>query len=386
MKNLALLGLLFFSSATFAQNTEEPVTVESISGAVDGFSVRNGDDKIDFGLVIPTLTKAQVMDFNLSYVLSSETSVIRAAGQRINVPSNLSLPKQNERYLFFNVRIDKPEFKLPITTAEAPTEVVALQGSFPFGSTVDVLRAGRPLFSVINSFTFSSYSVAPLESPEEPLSISVGKNSIEGDTVEFISPFSEDDDFVSLGLNMSTKPSEGGLTRHFPIDVKTLEQPEFLKTDTVSDTTPIVVSIPKSVFDSATDASAQPFPFSMVWGDAAPTNSLPLAKNFMRLVEVDETRVLEVDLKEIEGLETLGMKSTFTDDNGDVIITSFEFDGLKDSLWQLSVPDETKRIRVDVYAIDADPILASIIVENAIFEADILDQAKYITRYEEDIN
>jgi len=386
MKNLVLLGLLFFSSATFAQNTEEPETVESLNGSVDGFSVRNGDDKIDFGLVIPTLTKAQVMDFNLSYVLSSETSVIRAAGQRINVPSNLSLPKQNERYIFFNVRIDKPEFKLPITTSEPPTEVVALQGSFPFASTVDVLRAGRPLFSVINSFTFSSYSVASVVSPEEALELSVGENDIEGETVEFTSPFSEDEDFVNLGLNMSTNLSENGPSRYFPIDVKTLEESEFLKTDTASDTIPIVVSIPKAVFDSATDASALPFPFTMVWGEANPAAALPLAKNFMALTEVDEVAMLEVDFQKIADLESLGMKSTFTDESGDIIQTAFEFGGLKDSLWQILVPENTKRIRVDVYAIDADPILASIIVENAVFEADILNQAKYITRYEEDIN
>jgi|GEM_PF-3046157 len=390
MKNL-LLGVLFFSTASLAQNTkgvEVPETVvDSLVGSVDDYNIRNGDDRLDFGLVIPSLTKAQVMDFNLSYVLSSETAVIRAAGQKINVPSNLSLPKQNERYSFFTIRVDKPEFKLPLTSQGLPSEVVALEGRFPFTSTVDNLRAGKPLFTVINSFSFKSYSVSPLDvnAPDAPLALSVGQRAINGAQVEFISPLAEDTDFVTLGLNLASSIGEDSTIRHFPIDIKTLEQPEFLKTDLASNTTPLVVSIPKAVFESAEDASTKPFPFTMVWGEAAPAVSLPLAKTFVSFrSENTEADQIDIDFTKITNVDVIGIEATFVDAEGGEVQNTFEIGNFKE-LVIIVIPEGAARARVDIYAIDSDPILASIIVENALTEDDILKEAKYITRYEEDL-
>jgi hypothetical protein len=391
MKNLLLLGVLFFSSvlnsSAFAQNEEVPETpeiiIDSLVGTADGFSVRNGDDKLDFGLVIPTLTKAQVMDFNLSYVLSSETSVIRAVGQRINVPSNLSLPQQSERYSFFTIRIDKPEFILPIATAELPPEIVILEGNIPFANTVDTLRSGKPLFAVINSFTFESYSLSPVDAPTAPQELTVGASSIEGEQVEFKSPLAEDPEFVTLGLNLASSLQEDGTLRHFPIDIKTLEFPEFLKTDAESVTTPLVVSIPKDVFESAADASSMPFPFTMVWGEASPDVSLPLAKEFVS-VNADLSEI-NIEFSNLNNVDVLGMNSSFLDADGNLISSTFTVGGFQGTISVL-VPENTVRARVDVYAVDADPIKTSMILENALSEDDILVEAKYITRYEEDLN
>jgi len=396
MKNLFKIGFLFlltsFNTSVFAQDAEVPETpeiiIDSLVGSADGYSVRNGDDKLDFGLVIPTLTKAQVMDFNLSYVLSSETSVIRAVGQRINVPSNLSLPQQSERYSFFTIRIDKPEFKLPIATAELPPEIVILEGSIPFADTVDTLRNGKPLFAVINSFTFKSYSVSPVEAPTAPQDLRVGTNSIQGEQIEFQSPLKEDSDFITLGLNLASSFQDNGTLRHFPIDIKTLERPELLKTDTGSTTTPLVVSIPKSVFESAENASAQPFPFTMVWGEASPESSLPLAHNFVKVsTNTNELTQVDVEFSKISNVDVLAFRTSFIDNEGNVLLSSFEADAFKDDISNAyEVPEKALRIRVDVYAVDSDPIKTLIILENALTEDDILKEAKYISRYEENLN
>jgi len=388
MKNLFLSGVLFFSFSVFAQSADRVLDLQertgALAGSVAGFNVRNGDDKLDFGLVIPTLTKEQVMDFSLSYMLSAETSVIRAAGQRINVPSNLSLPRQSERYSFFNIRINKPEFKLPIATATLPPKVVVLEGSFPFANTVDSLRSGLPLFAVINSFDFKSYSQQSITNVDEPLALKVGENTVDGAALEFVSPLGEDDEFVTLGLSMASQNTfTEDVTRYFPIDVKTLELPQLLKTDSLSDTTPIVVAIPKTVFESASDASQKPFPFTMVWGESAPALSLPLAKDFVTL-SVDQLQY-DVDFTKINMVSVLAMKATFLDADKSEISSSISIGNFQAQI-KVPVPEGAVRSRIDVYAIDVDPVKVSILLESGLSAADILREAKYITRYEEDLN
>ncbi|MGH1468275.1 MAG: hypothetical protein ACRBBP_05260 [Bdellovibrionales bacterium] len=379
MKDLAIfITSVLFSLSTVAADEQSELILH---GSVDGYETRNYDDKLDFGLVIPTLSKEQILNFSLSSVLSSKTDVIRAAGQRINIPSNVSLPRQSERY-FITIRINKPSFRLPVLSDELPETVAVLEGSMPFTDTVDTLRGGSPLFSVINSFTFKSFSLSPITDLEEDLELTAGENAIEGETVTFDVPFETDRDYVAIGLNLNSTMDEAGNSKYFPVNIKTLERPQNLLSIGES-STPVIVTIPKSTFEAgAEEAAGLPFPFSLVWDESQPEFMLPLAKDFVSYERNDEAHGLIVDNSQLLDFKVLAYKATTFDSEG-AILTEDTFETMKDMAWSLDIP--VSRIRLDVLAVDPDPIVESINNEYMLSE-EIFEQAKYITRYEKDVN
>lgn len=381
MKILVLFTVtVLFSINVFANhesNTPPPVDKSvSLNGDVSGYSTRNFDDKLDFGLVIPTLSKAQVLNFNLSSVLSSKTSVIRAAGQKINVPSNLSLPRQSESY-WITIRINKPKFILPIYSSELPDTVAVLEGQIPFERTVETLRAGNPLFSVINYFTFKSFSLAPVINSSDSINIKVGDVLIKGQTNRFTTPFTADRDYITLGLNLHSTLNAIGETTYFPIGIKTLSRPQNIVSISTDDV-PMIVTVPKKTFDSsAQDNATAVFPFSLVWGEAQPAMMLPLAKNFVSF----QNKILTVDNAKLTAFNVSAFKVTAYDVNRDIILEE-AFDDF--TSMDLSALVGLTRIRLDVLAIDNGPLAVNTdpalsMIDNA------FNNAKYVTRYEKDI-
>lgn len=129
-----------------------------VKGASLDLPVKNGDDQVDFGLVMPAFTRLDLLSFDLNTVISSQTDRITAVGQDIDVPSNISLPRQNENYSFFNITLDKPIYRTYFGQ-KGITRLVSIRGRFPFISTVDALRGGKDFFELINQFKITGGGV-----------------------------------------------------------------------------------------------------------------------------------------------------------------------------------------------------------------------------------
>lgn len=382
MKDLVLftVAALFSITAPATEGSDGPST-PILQGSVDGYDTRNFDDKLDFGLVIPTLTKEQVLNFSLSSVLSTKTDTVRASGQSIKVPSNVSLPKQKERY-FITIKINKPTFRLPIHLNELPETVAILAGSMPFRDTVRTLRGGDPLFSVLNTFTFKSFSLTPLTNLEDDLQLTAGDQPIEGETTTFNVPFEIDEDYLALGLNLNSTMNEAGISKYFPVNIKTLEQPQNLLS-MGENNTPMIVIVPKGAFDTSAEETANLlFPFSLVWEESQPATMLPLGKDFVSFERTENTHGILIDNSKLSDFTVLAYRLTVFDTDGAVLIEE-TFETLENITWSTDMP--ASRIRLDVLATDPDPIMTSI-NSTHILNKDIFKQAKYITRYEEDIN
>ena len=68
-----------------------------VKGLANGFGdLTKKDGFIDFSLTIPTFTRQSLLHFDLSSVISPEVDTISVIGQKVELPSNLSLPKQKE--------------------------------------------------------------------------------------------------------------------------------------------------------------------------------------------------------------------------------------------------------------------------------------------------
>lgn len=187
-----------------------------VKGTAQGLPIKNGDDKIDFGLVMPAFSKMQLFTFNMDSVISSQYDTISAVGQQIQVPVNLSIPKQTEKYLFINVTLDKPAYRVYFGQPGVQ-RLFAAKGSLPFKSTVDSLRDGKQFWELINSIKLSGGALrdlnitngqTSLDMPTGELSFNEAKNAT-------APQFRADESFMAVAIT-----NQSGYL--FPTDVKKL--------------------------------------------------------------------------------------------------------------------------------------------------------------------
>lgn len=128
-----------------------------ISGVVTGLPVADGDKNIDFGLIMASLTKADLFNFDISKIISPYGDTLSAMGQEFEVPSNVSIPKQKERYII-NITLDKPVYTF-LTSSLGTKHLFAAAGRFVFKPVVDELRDGTPFYELINYFNLTGGSL-----------------------------------------------------------------------------------------------------------------------------------------------------------------------------------------------------------------------------------
>lgn len=152
---------------TFKLRPSVTTTQYEVKGVTSGLPVQDKDGYVDFGLVMPAFSKMALLSFDINNVISPQSDRIEAMGQDIDVPANISLPRQSEKYALFTITLDKPNYRIYYGNTGV-NRVFAARGRFPFKSTVDALRGGAEFYELINSFTISGGAVRSSEVPPEP--------------------------------------------------------------------------------------------------------------------------------------------------------------------------------------------------------------------------
>ena len=197
---------LKLSTAYLAQRAE-------VRGQVTQLPVVNGDKLVDFALVMPAVAKSDMLNFDIGEVISPYSDTLSAGGQNSDIPSNISLPKQNESY-FINVTLDKPLFRLKMTNL-GPKKFVTTRGRFVFKTVVGELRNGKTFPQLINYFSIlggsirSSVLTAPLTNLDIPGNEIEFKNTLSVNSV----PAQADE----MLLVLATNEIDGSM---IPTDVK----------------------------------------------------------------------------------------------------------------------------------------------------------------------
>jgi hypothetical protein len=124
-----------------------------VKGTATDFPRLVTDGKVDFALMIPALTRDNLLAFDLSTVISPRVDVISIIGNDVNLPSNISLPQQTENYIF-PIELNKPEYRVYLRNPGTQT-LTATHGQFPLQRVVNDIRAGKSMFELINHFTFT---------------------------------------------------------------------------------------------------------------------------------------------------------------------------------------------------------------------------------------
>lgn len=172
-----------------------------IAGVVTGLPVADGDKNIDFGLIMSSLTKADLFNFDIANVISPYSDTLAAMGQEFDVPSNVSIPKQKERYII-NITLDKPVYSL-YTSNLGTKRLFAAAGRFEFKPVVDELRAGKPFYDLINYFNLSGGTLREVNvaSAETPLNFPAKELNFTRKVAVKSPKINSDELFLSLAAN-----------------------------------------------------------------------------------------------------------------------------------------------------------------------------------------
>jgi hypothetical protein len=128
-----------------------------LKGKTTGFSDLSKDGMADVGLVLPAFQRAQLSLLRLSGVISPDMDTLDILGTSVDIPSNISIPKQREDYIF-PATLDKPQYRLYFDEL-VTWPIVAAHARFSFEDVVDSLHNGQAFIDVLNKISFTGASV-----------------------------------------------------------------------------------------------------------------------------------------------------------------------------------------------------------------------------------
>lgn len=172
-----------------------------VKGQAKNLPIVDKDGFVDFGLVMPAFTKADLLAFNINTVISSQTDNISVMGFKVPLPSNISLPRQSEKYSLLTITMDKPNYRIYFGN-QGVQRVYAAKGKFPFKSTVEQIREGKEFYELINSFSITGGVIRDIESKSASNILDLPMNELSfTDKTQVKAPvIGSDEIFVSMGI------------------------------------------------------------------------------------------------------------------------------------------------------------------------------------------
>jgi hypothetical protein len=227
----------FFSSETYqnlnSANLPDDVHLITslnnyeLSGTTTGYGNLRTDGIADFGLVLKSFTRPDLFQLELNDLMSTEFDKITVIGNDIELPSNVALPQQKERYIL-SINLNKPNYKVQFKEHE-DQKLVLLHGQFPFDDVVKGFRNDQPLLKLANKFNIVSFSEYSFENPlsfsKFKLDLIAGQN-IHSNFVQIQAPrtFPSDYSYVVVALDLvSNAYLANNLTVLAPNEIKNLK-------------------------------------------------------------------------------------------------------------------------------------------------------------------
>ncbi len=154
----------FISAAYLAQKVQGHLfeihklpleTQNTVRGTSLGFGPLPNDSFIDFALNTKNFSTKDLLNFDISQIISPVSDDISIMGRTLRIPTNVYLPKQEESYLFFSFTIAKEFFRL-FYNDTGTFRIHSNRGKFNFKDVKNKLEAGKSFFEVVNDFQFLS--------------------------------------------------------------------------------------------------------------------------------------------------------------------------------------------------------------------------------------
>lgn len=216
MKNTIWAGIAFVLLTSFGVQAQQSTQIQ-VSGDTTEFGRLVTDGKLDFALITPSLTRADLLNFDLSNLISPQSDRIKVLTQTIDLPSNIALPQQKERYSLFSFELNKPGYR---TFIKQPGQYTfsALHGQFPVKNVIDDIRGGKSIFEVVNYFNFLGFGQFTANVAGEMPGQNIAVNQYQFSQVTSVTAPPLKSDQTMLALSMSDV--DGLLS---PVDLKRLK-------------------------------------------------------------------------------------------------------------------------------------------------------------------
>lgn len=271
-----------------------------IYGETLGHEIKNYDDQVDFGLVAESMSKEDLLTFDINKIISPLSDVMSVVGFDLNIPGNLSLPKQKESY-FVPLTLTKPTYRIT-TLSPGPKKILALRGRFPFKAVVDELRnGGKSYAELINRFDLFGGVLQDVNVTQNRTSLNLNTKAMNftGQT-QIVAPFFKSQETF---LAISATEDNGSW---FPTDIKKLEpsQQQALKLLPNSKSFVIGVLKNKNEFNANSANSSRMSAAIVANAPNAQFSLIPLIEN-PRLLSVNEFSIAKP-------AKTTGMSETGT--------------------------------------------------------------------------
>lgn len=206
-------------AVVFSMRAIPPTQKLVLTGKTKGYPNLSKDGWADVGIVFPALKYSQLASLQPSDLISPEVDTISIFGQTIDIPTNVSVPKQDERY-YFTVTLEKPIYSISLNDART-WKIASTHTRFPFEDVADELRAGKTFFDVINYFEFKGASLTDLaiSKPKTTKDLSINDIKFDGRIDVSAPKFASKYSMLAVSVIES-----GGML--YPTDVKKLSSNE----------------------------------------------------------------------------------------------------------------------------------------------------------------
>ncbi len=125
-----------------------------VQGTVGGLPIVDFDKQVDYGIVLPAMTKLNSLLFDMDQFISPIQDTVSTLGQSMDIPSNISVPWQKERYAILTATLNKPQYRIYFDQPGI-VRLYGLRGRFEFSPVVDALRKGKSFADVLNMFNLT---------------------------------------------------------------------------------------------------------------------------------------------------------------------------------------------------------------------------------------
>lgn len=221
---------------TLRLNHQEPQNDIEVKGTTTDYGRLVTDGKVDFGLVMPAVSRRQMLAFDVSSLISPQSDVIDILGHKTKIPSNLALPQQRETYIF-PITLNKPDYRVYVRQPGA-YRLGVTHGQFPLQRVVNEIRNGKSVLDVVNYFDFKEGSVRDLTIDHNLSGVDLAVNQ-----TPFSSSFTVQaptfDDSKNV-LSMAMAPSGDDFV---PTDVKRLTSGQSMTMKTSAGGQPMLLSL-----------------------------------------------------------------------------------------------------------------------------------------------
>ncbi len=133
---------------------QNPALNIELSGNTTGYQTKDNDDRADFGLVLSSIKKSDILSFSLDALISPQTDQISVVGYKFDLPSNIALPAQKEKYSFVTVSVNKPNYRSYFSDL-GPKTIFLARGHVPFKKMADAGQNKAPVHEMVNDISLT---------------------------------------------------------------------------------------------------------------------------------------------------------------------------------------------------------------------------------------